>query len=374
MKKIISNSKTAVITFCVGVSALLWLLAGSPAPAGAADEVIKIKAASPVHVVAHRLTKDSYQLFGDEIEKRTNGKVKFTWFFGDSLVKPAQSYEALKSGVVDVCVVAAYNYPHLFPVTEGLSMPFAVQGAAHAADVAWKMYQTMPELQAEMKDIKFLGLFGSDVINMAAMNGRVIKTLDDMKNLRVAVGSGLVAEMAKLMGMAAQPLGYQEVYMALHRGMAEATLFPNAPLRSFKITEVTNTHTIGNFKVEPILLAMRLDTWKKLPPDVQKVFDELTPSWARLSGHTLTNEGTWVMEELKKRGDQFYTPPPEEAAKWKQAIMPMYEAWIKKLNDKGLKGQEIYERMQKISAETKVSDTPEDEWWKQGRIGKRTEQ
>lgn len=370
MKKIFSARKVAMIIAGIAVAALFWFPAGSPAHA--ADQVIKLKAASPPHPVTHRLTKDAYELFANEVKKRTNGKVEITWFFGESLVKMSQSYEALQSGVVDLCVIAAFNYPHIFPITEALSMPFMLEGSAHSAEIAWKMYQTMPEMQAEMKNLKFMGAFTTDVINMSLMNGKLVKTLDDMKNLRVAVGSGLVAEMAKLMGMAAQPVGYADVYMALQRGMAEATLFPNAPLRSYKITEVTNAHVMANFKADPMIWAMRLETWKKLPPDVQKVFEDLTPSMARLCGHTLTNEGVWVIEELKKRGDQFYTPPAEEAAKWKQAIMPMYDAWTAKLDGKSMNGKTISDQVSAISKETKVG--PEDEWWKQGRIGKRAEQ
>jgi TRAP-type C4-dicarboxylate transport system substrate-binding protein len=369
MKGIVLNRRVIALAFCVAASALLWHPATAQSAEGTA--VIKIKAASPPHPVVHRLTKDAYQLFGDEVERRTNGKVKFTWFFGDSLVKMPQSYESVQSGVVDLCIVAAFNYPHIFKIVEGLGLPFTVQGAAHSADIAWKMYQTMPEMQQEMKGIKFLGAFTTDVINLSAKD-KLVKTLDDMKNLRVAVGSGQVAEMAQLLGMAAQPVGYADVYMSLHRGMADATLFPNAPLRSYKITELTNTHTIANFKVDPMVIAMRKETWDKLPPDVQKVFNELTPSFARLCGHTLTNEGLWVLDALKQRGDEFYTPPPDQLKKWKEAVKPMYDIWIKKLNGSGMNGQAIFDRLNEIAEQTNVSDTPEDEWWKQGRIGKKT--
>lgn len=373
MKQMITRQKVTIILLGLAACALSWFPLGFLSPARAADEVIKLKAASPPHPVTHRLTKDAYQLWADEIEKRTNGRVKITWFFGESLVKCSQSYEALQSGVVDVCVIAAWNYPHIFPIVEGLSMPFMLEGSAQSADTAWKMFQTMPEMQAEMKDLKFMGAFTTDVINLALKDGKIVKTLDDMKGLRVAVGSGLMAETAKLMGMAPQPVGYADVYMALHRGMAEATFFPNAPLRSYKVTEVTNVHVMGGFKCDPMVFAMRLDTWKKLPPEVQKVFEELTPSMSRLCGHTLTNEGAWVMEELQKRGDQFYTPPPEEAARWKQAVMPMYRAWMDKLNSLSMNGQSINDRISAIAKDTRGAASPEDEWWQQGRIGKRTE-
>ena len=43
-----------------------------------AADSINIKAAT-WHPVTHRLTDDAYKVYGREISKRTNGKVKFTW-------------------------------------------------------------------------------------------------------------------------------------------------------------------------------------------------------------------------------------------------------------------------------------------------------
>ncbi|MDR2549530.1 MAG: TRAP transporter substrate-binding protein DctP [Desulfobulbus sp.] len=370
MKKMILN-QLAARTILYTIVAVMCL-ASVVHSAYEENGVIQIKAATPPHVITHRLSKDAYQLFGNEVEKRTHGKVKFTWFFGDSLIKPSQSYEALRTGVVDLVIVAAYLFPDDFTITEGLSLPFTMHNSAHAADVAWKMYKAIPEMQQEMKGFKFLGIFTSDVLNLHSTDGRLFRTLDEMKNIRAAVGSGSVAQMGKLFGMEPQLVGYPEVYMALQRDLASAAFFPNAPLRSFRVTELTNAHTIANFKVDPMIIAMRQETWNALPPEVQRVFDELTPSFARLCGHTLTNEGAWVLEELKKRGDLFYTPPVEEVAKWKQAIKPMYDVWINRLDVKGLNGKAIFEKMIEMSEQTKVIDTPEDAWWSQGRIGKKS--
>ena len=60
--------------------------------------------------------------------------------------------------------------------------------------------------------------------------------------------------------------------------MADGVLLPNAALWPWKITEVTKYHTIGNFAVMPVAFAMSNRTYEKLPPDIRKVFDEISPS------------------------------------------------------------------------------------------------
>jgi hypothetical protein len=68
-------------------------------------KVITIKAASP-YPTNHYLTTDAFQLYGNEIEKRTHGKVKFKWFHAATIAPWPQSYDAVANGLCDFGVGA----------------------------------------------------------------------------------------------------------------------------------------------------------------------------------------------------------------------------------------------------------------------------
>ena len=65
-----------------------------------AKKPIEIKA-STFHPVGHTLTEDAFKWYGKEIERRTNGQVKFTWFLATSLIPFNKTYDGLKSGIAD---------------------------------------------------------------------------------------------------------------------------------------------------------------------------------------------------------------------------------------------------------------------------------
>jgi TRAP-type C4-dicarboxylate transport system substrate-binding protein len=306
---------------------------------------------------------------GKEIEKRTKGKVKFKWFLGGTLVKDFQTYDALKNNVVDIAYLAPFNFIDRFPITEGVALPFVVDNALHCADVSWEMYQTMPEMRKEYSEFHMMGLLSTAIMNIATI-GPPPKTLDDLQKLRLGVISGPSARMTELLGAGTQSVKIADMYQAIQRKMVDGTVFPDAPLRSFRITELVANHTIGNFIVGPWGVAMAAQTWNKLPPDVKKVFDDLTPSMGMLSAACLDNEAAWVIEELKARGDTFYYLPPEERARWAEKCKPMHEAWIEKLNKKGMDGRAIYNKMMSIAEKWRKNPSQPDAWW--GRAGRKT--
>jgi TRAP-type transport system periplasmic protein len=334
------------------------------------QEVIQLKAAA-LHPAAHRLTKDAYELWGNEISKRTHGKVKITWFPGGTLAKTDQLYEAMVGGLADISVIAAYVYPHIFPIDNILSLPFIVDSPVHAADVGWEMYQTIPEFKKELSKFKVLGFFSTDVSNLALAKPPLIKSLEDLKGRQIIVGSPAGVDILRLLGGVAQFQKTEDMYLSLQRKMADGVLFPNAPLRSFKLVELTRYYTIMNVAVGPFIVGMRQETWQKLPPDVQKAFEETGPSFSRLCAHTLNNEGLWVLEELKKRGDEFYYLPQQQRVQWREATKPFYAKWAKTLDDKGLKGQAIIDKVLTISDKAREHPSGVDDWWKQGRMGKK---
>jgi len=152
--------------------------------------------------------------------------------------------------------------------------------------------------------------------------------------------------------------------------MVEAAFFPDAPLRSFKLTEILNGHTMSNFSLGGLVYGMSPKKWKSLPPDVQKVFDELAFSAGCLAGTTLDNEAAWVVEELKKRGDEFHYLPPEEKARWRDKASSVREKmYIKPMDERGWKGKEIFAKLEAIAEETRKKPCGSESWW--GRAGRK---
>jgi len=328
----------------------------------AADNVIELKAAT-TQPRRHPLHDYAYLHWGKEIEKRTNGKVKFKWYLSNSLVTQAQAQTAVKNGLVDIVVQnAVWAEESKYPVTKLLHLPFMFDSARHAAYTYYKAYQSIPELRKEHDHVKPLAFFTTGIVNISK-KGDPPKTLNDMKGLKLWSGSKTSVEMVKLLGATPVTTKVQDVYMALQRGMVDGVLFPTAPAAAFKLTEIANGHTIGNFIAGCQYFAMNLKKWNSLPPEIQKVFEDLTLSTGVLAGNTLSNMTERVFEGLKKRGDTIYVLPPEEKAKWTERIKPLYDKAFADVNKKGMDAKAIFEKILLLADEARNTPYPADGWW-----------
>ncbi len=109
-----------VLVSTIGVALLVCLGSGicPPGPCSA-QETINLKAAT-IYPLKHRMVTDCFDIYTKEIEKRTNGKVKITWFHASSLVGQDRMHDAVASGMVDMGWLSMFQDPHLFPRESGV--------------------------------------------------------------------------------------------------------------------------------------------------------------------------------------------------------------------------------------------------------------
>jgi len=368
MKDMNKNKEFPII--CVSIGLICMVLSFgiiSFANAQEKKETIELTAAT-IFSPKHRIKLDAFDIYDKEITKRTNGRIKIKWFHASSLVKAAEAHGALLSGLVDLTQVPISNMPHLFPISNGLGLPFIVDSSVHAADMAPEMWQKIPEMQQEYSNLRFLGLLTSDVADLHLKDKRVRK-IEDLEGLRIATTWTTLLKALRLLPCKTEQSPPEEIYMMLKKKV-DGIMYANAPLKTRKLMEVVRYHTVGKFGVMPVAWCMAKATYEKLPSDIKKVFDDLNPSLTRLMALCGTNEGLYVMEAMKKRGDVFDYLPPEELARWKKRMRPTYDAWIADLNQRGFNGHEIFEKMEAISEKKRKNPVKIDEWWKQGKMGK----
>jgi len=358
-------------TFILVGLAFLMVLLMTAGHIRASEPVIEIKVGT-MHPAVQKLSEEGFLVYGKEIEKRTNGKVKFKWFLAGSLVQWDTAQKSLTGGLVDMVMgLPIWLNENLYVVTQGVQAIFLCDSSGHAAATMYKAYQTIPEMKKEYEGlgVKPLGFLGTAIVNVHT-KGAPPNSLETIRNLKIGVPSGATGEMFKMWGAAPQYVKIQDSYMALQNGMVDAVYMAAPGVRSFKVSDLTDGHLLGNFSTGGMLYAMSLKKWKSLPPDVQKVFEDLTFSAGCQAAATLDNETAWIHEEFKKRGDKFSYLTSEEKAKWSEIIRPYTEKVnIKPMNDRGLNGKEIMDKWFAIGEETKKSGCTPENWW--GNAGKR---
>lgn len=356
-------SSTKKIGFILTLAALVFFIHSTVF----AGEKITIRVAT-LHPVKHIITEDGFKQYAAEITRRTNGKVQFQWYLGGTLVKWRQANEALKKGVIDMALpLDAFSHYNEYPISKGLALPFLFDSSAHVAATYYKLYQDTPELQKELSHIKPLGFFTASLTNWHTIEAPPEK-LENFKGLRILCTAKGSLELSKLVGFSPRQMSVSDVSMALQKKLADGIAFPYAALKAFKLTDILSGHIKGLTVGAPMVYAMNLKKWNSLPPDVQEVFESMTESAGNQAATILTRRGQWTEQELRKRGDKFYTLTAEQAAIVAEKAKPIYQEYIDELNKRGMDGQAIFNKFVKYSKETRNNPAQPDEWW--GRAGK----
>jgi TRAP-type C4-dicarboxylate transport system substrate-binding protein len=139
-----------------------------------------------------------------------------------------------------------------------------------------------------------------------------------------------------------------ETYEALAKGVVEATLCPIETLKGWKqgetIQYVVDASAIGY--TTAMFVVMSKDKWATLPADVQKVFNEVNEEWIAKHGAAwdeADKAGREFVTELKR---EFIHLPDAEQQKWKDAVKPILDAYVKAAKDKNLPGDKMLADLQ----------------------------
>src|SRR4030042_1500485 len=197
----------------------------------------------------------------------------------------------------------------------------------------------------EYKGVKILAI-NATAPNQLLNNRVQVKTLADLKGVKIAVTSPTATKLVEALGATPVFMPEGEIYTSIERGLVDGRLHQWDGAVVFKAMEVTKYRT-GNVNIylDQMVIAMNLDSWKKLPADLQNIIPGATGLlWSRHLGMVFDRANSsqlLVLQEYdKKKGNpDIYWLPQDERQKWVEAITPMYDEWAKDMTGKGLPGK-----------------------------------
>ena len=87
---------------------------------------------------------------------------------------------------------------------------------------------------------------------------------------------------------------------------------------------------------------MNLKAWSSLPPDIQKIVDELSGSRISMKiGETFDNSAKEGLEQALMKGDKRYTLPEAERTVFVEKTRPIVDQWLANAEKKGLPGRQV---------------------------------
>jgi len=293
----------------------------------------------------------------DKLEKATNGRIKIERYFGGTLVKGMDAWNAAKTGVVDMAWCAMGYWPGIAPLTEVMQLPFIpFKSARQASGIFRKLYDKFPGFQKEYEDVHLLVLYTAGLYRLLTTKKQV-KTLEDLKGLKIRALGGPQTEAMKALGAVPTLVPFPDTYLAMQKGVLDGTLTPIGACEIFKFHEVGKYMTHVIIATAPFSIIMNKDKWNSLPPDIQNAIDkECGYEASRWLGKNYSDALDVVglkeiQEYAAKTGHRLieYTLPPDELARWqKLGGKPLWDAWVKRVTAKGLPGQAVLDELLRL--------------------------
>ena len=339
-----SNVKRWLITALVALG-----LAAAP-PALAQTTLTMSSWVSP----QHHLTSVVLQGWANEVEKATNGRVKFTMLPKHPSAPPG-TFDAVRDGLVDLSYVTASYTParHIFPLLAelpGAGDTSLVNSVAYSR-MHWKHFHKL----GEYKGVKLLGVFTHGPGQM--FTKKPVNGIGDIQGLKIRTGGGVAEAVAKALGASAFVKPAPESYELLKSGVADGVFFPMESIISFKLDTVLEQATLfpGGMYSSSFGFFMNEDKWNSLPKQDQQAIEKLSGEHlARLAGTSWDEADQKGLDVLKKSGVKIVNASPELVAEVRKRSAPIVEDWIKKASAKGVDGAKILaefrEELKKVAA------------------------
>lgn len=285
--------------------------------------------------------------WGKEIEKRTNGRVKINTFPGGSLTQAPQVYEGVVNGISDLGMSCFAYTRGKFPLLEGLDLPLGYSSGKVATKVASEMVVKYQPQEVANTHILYVHAHGPGIL----ASKKPVHVVDDVAGMKIRA-TGLSTKIVEHLKGTPVGMSQPETYEALQKGVVDATLCPIETLKGWKqgevISAVTDSSVIGY--TTAMFVTMNKNKWDSLPPDIQKVFTEVSQEWVDKHGEAWDEADEEGRAFVTSLGHEIIPLADDQKGLWREAVRPILDEYVAACAGKGLPGDKFLQDVQELIA------------------------
>ncbi|MGD9239128.1 MAG: TRAP transporter substrate-binding protein DctP [Desulfobacterales bacterium] len=278
---------------------------------------------------------------GKEIEKRSNGRIKFKVYWASALGGPRDHFTIVKDGLADMADFAGSWAPGKFNLSEVANLPSTANDARNVVK-SMNILRKKGLFDKEWVEVELLAFCG---INPYDMLFRKVQPMSvaELKGLKVRTPGGFISDYLKALGMIPVSVLPSDAYMAWQTGVVDAWVHPPGSMRTYKFFELPtkslldcNLQVFGNAAV-----IMNKKKFNSLPPDLQQICRDVANEYATVQTDVSYADSDKAVAECKKLGIPVYRMPEAEMNKIKALGKPMWDKYVNDLEAKGLPAKEV---------------------------------
>jgi len=288
--------------------------------------------------------------WAEELENRTNGRVKVTIYHAASLLHSKNMWEGILEGVADAGTMCMAYTPGRYPLLEIVDQPHGYLNTMVSSRILWELYKKFKP--QSFADAHVLYMYTSGVGKNAGgfYTKYPVRKMEDLKGHEIRA-TGMGSKSLELLGGTPVAIPMPEVYEALSKGIVEGVYTSFDPCKVYKHAELVKYLTPAPNPPASFYAVMNLDVWNSLPKDIQKIIDELGEDhsvWTAEEFHKSAVEG--YRYSIEEAGCEAITLSESEVAKMLERFKPLVDSYLANTASLGLPGQEALDELFRLKA------------------------
>jgi TRAP-type C4-dicarboxylate transport system substrate-binding protein len=335
----------------LGLVAFACLGLAASAPVFAQPVVLKVHhflpGTSNVHV-------NLIQAWCDKVAKDSGDKLKCQIYPAMQLGgTPAQLFDQAKDGVADIVWTIPTYSAGRFVKSEVFELPFFTRSAKGSSQAYWAFVQK--SALDEYQGVRPIFLHTNDGSSFHLTNPKGVRTLEELKGLKIRAATRLNSRMLASLGAAPVQMPLPAVPEAMAKGVIDGAMVPWEGVPAAKLQEIAKSHLdapAGQPKFANSIFAfvMNQARYDALPPELKKVIDAnsgLTVSaWAGEKGFDAVVAANHKL--ASDRGNLLLTLGDAEYQRWIKASSEVDDQWVKEVGAKGANGQALLDEARSL--------------------------
>jgi len=275
--------------------------------------------------------------FKEMVEKASGGEIKVIRYPSGELYDPKGEIEAVARGNIAMGVLHVSYVGGRSAILEFISS-FGSQGCWDDPEHYYRFIDMPKVKEIANKEVKeklnaeLLAMLPYG-INMVGNTKRPIKTIEDLKGLKLRTAGSAQAHMCRALGVIPTEMSAGEVYMGLQRGTIDGAM--SGPMRWYlsKWYEVCPYLTQEySLPYMTFWLAINSEVWKGLSPSHQSILSdaaEEVKTWAR-SYSAKETQDAYDLLIASKQIEKIYFFDKKEVARMGQIVKPVMKELLTK--------------------------------------------
>jgi TRAP-type transport system periplasmic protein len=298
--------------------------------AGPAAEPITLKLGFPPPSVSH-FYAGTLVPWAKAVETATRGALKIQIYPGGTLASHRNAYDRVLNGVADIVFGLHGMLGNTFQKTTVTALPGILATGAQCTAAVWRLY-TSGVIAGEYQKVHPLGFSCFPPTSIIAR--REIRSLDDMKGMKISVSSRIYGREAEILGAAPITLATPEIYQSMQRGLVDGAMVGMAAVAAYKLTEVAGDYFDAPMGQTTEYLLMNKASYEKLPEEIRNVFDKTTGlSLSESLGKSAQEESDMGLKRVEAAHQKVTAMADAELGKLRKLMKPVVDQWLKATPD-----------------------------------------